>query len=242
MNVTYDFSDRVVLLTGAGGNLGSAAARAFFRAGAKLALLEYQRGVLESELPELAASQRVLPLEGLDVTNPEAVQRSVNTVVERFGRIDVLVNTVGGYQAGKPLHETGYDVWEKMMNLNAGSVFTMCHETLPYMLQQESGSVINIAAAPALKGSANSSAYGAAKTAVARLTESMAAEYKDQGIRVNALLPMVIDTPQNREAMPTADFSQWVTPEALAQVILFLASDAAEPVNGVLLPVFGRKV
>ncbi len=241
MNVTFDFSDQVVLVTGAGGNLGRAAAQAFYSAGAKLALLEYQRGVLQSALPELAPSERVLLLEGVDVTGAEAVRSSVRQAFDRFGRIDVLVNTVGGYQAGKPLHETGYDVWEKMMKLNAGSVFSMCHETLPYMLQQGRGSVISIAAAPALKGSANSSAYSASKSAVARLTESMAAEYKDQGIRVNALLPMVIDTPENRTAMPKADFSQWVTPEALAQVILFLASDASEPVNGVLLPVFGRK-
>lgn len=241
MNAKFDFSGKVVIVTGAAGNLGQAAAHAFEQAGARLALLEYARETLGGLFPALAGSADHLLVEGLDVTDAAAVKQTLQAVNEQLGRVDVLVNTVGGYKAGKPLHETDYATWDFMLNLNARSVFTMCRETLPYMVAQQSGKIISTAAAPALQGSANSSAYGAAKTAVARLTESMAAEYKDLNINVNAILPAAIDTPQNRAAMPNADFSKWVTPEAIARVILFLASDAAEPLNGVLLPVFGRR-
>lgn len=241
MNAAFDFKEQVVMITGAGGNLGQAAVNAFYQAGARLVLLEYAKGVLEGMFPELAQSEDHWLVEGLDVTDAQAVRTIIQQAIERFGRVDVLLNTVGGYKAGKPLHETSYETWDFMMQLNAKSVFTMCHEVLPYMVERRWGKIINISAAPALKGSANSSAYSAAKTAVARLTESMADEYKDLNINVNAILPSAIDTPQNREAMPKADFSKWVKPEALAQVILFLASDAAEPIHGVLLPVFGRR-
>jgi NAD(P)-dependent dehydrogenase (short-subunit alcohol dehydrogenase family) len=241
MNLNFDFSMQTVVITGAAGNLGQDIVHAFHQAGGRLALLNLSKGKLARIFPEIAQSPDHLLIEGLDVTDAQGVQTTIHQIVDHFGKIDILVNTVGGYQAGKPLHETDYETWDFMLNLNARSVFTMCHEVLPYMIERERGKIINVAAAPALKGSANSSAYSVAKTAVARLTESMAAEYKNLNINVNAILPSAIDTPQNRAAMPKADFSKWVTPEAIARVILFLASEAADPINGALLPVFGRR-
>ncbi len=241
MNVRFDFTGQVALVTGAGGNLGRAVGRAFLEAGASLALVELQVGVLPTIFPELVASPRGLLLEGVDVTQSEQAEESVQRTLTHFGRLDILVNTVGGYLAGQPLHETSLETWETMVTLNARSVFTMCKAALPPMIAQRRGKIVNVAAASALKGDANSAAYAASKAAVARLTESMAAEYKRLGINVNAVLPSILDTPQNRAAMPNADFSQWVTPEAMAQVILFLASEAARPLHGVLLPVFGTR-
>ncbi|GAB4496807.1 MAG: SDR family NAD(P)-dependent oxidoreductase [Anaerolineales bacterium] len=234
----FNFENQVVLITGASGNLGRATARAFARAGARVAILERDPKKALSALPRVNA----FAPDAVDVTDADSVAQAVAAVMTHYGRIDCLVNTVGGYQAGKPLHETSLETWQQMFDLNARSVFVVCRAVLPILLSQGSGKIVNVAAAAALKGGdANSSAYGAAKTAVARLTESMAAEYKRSGINVNAVLPAILDTPQNRSAMPNADFSTWVTPEAMADVILFLCSPLAAPIHGVLLPVFGTR-
>ncbi len=237
----YDFSDRVVLVTGASGNLGRAVLEAFHSAGCKVIAVDYQTGKMAALFPWLVSSPDTYLAEGMDVTQPDQVQSLVRESLDRYGRIDVLVNTVGGYRAGTPVHETPLETWEYMMNLNARSAFTVSRAVIPHMLSQGWGRIINIASSAALKGAANSAAYSAAKSAVARLTESMAAEYKRQGINVNAIIPGTIDTPQNREAMPDADYSQWVSPHVLARVILFLASEDADPISGALLPVYGKK-
>jgi NAD(P)-dependent dehydrogenase (short-subunit alcohol dehydrogenase family) len=160
--------------------------------------------------------------------------------IKRLGRIDVLVNAVGGFRAGTPLHETSLETWDFMLNLNARSVFIASRTVIPHMLAQGSGKIVSVAARPGLRGNAKMAAYSVSKSAVIRLTESMAAELKGAGINVNCILPGTIDTPQNRQAMPNADPSRWVKPEALADVILFLASDAAREVHGAALPVYGR--
>jgi NAD(P)-dependent dehydrogenase (short-subunit alcohol dehydrogenase family) len=154
--------------------------------------------------------------------------------------VDVLVNTVGGFRAGTPLHETPLETFDFMMNLNARTVYIAARAVLPPMLARGYGKIISIAARPGLEGRANQAAYAASKAAVLRLTESMAAEYKMKGINVNAVIPGTIDTPQNRAAMPDAEVSKWVQPESLADVIAFLASDLARDVHGVGLEVVGR--
>ena len=174
------------------------------------------------------------------MNEPEGAAQVITAAVDRFGTIDVLVNTVGGYRAGKPTHEIGVDTWDFMLKLNARSVFVMAEAVLPVMLEQGGGAIINTAARSALGARAKESAYAASKAAIARLTESMAAEYKSQNITANAIMPGTIDTPQNRDAMPNANFSKWVTPDAIAQVILFLASDAGRVISGGLIPVYGK--
>jgi NAD(P)-dependent dehydrogenase (short-subunit alcohol dehydrogenase family) len=154
-------------------------------------------------------------------------------------RIDVLCNIAGGFRMGQPVHEIGDDTWELMLGLNAKSVVNCARAVVPGMLASGRGKIINIGAIAGLSGKANMGAYIASKSAVIRLTESMAAELRERGINVNCVLPSTIDTPQNRKDMPKADHKRWVAPEALAEVVLFLASDAARAIHGASIPVAG---
>ncbi len=236
----FDFSNRVVMITGASGNLGTVVARAFQAAGAKLALVDRSPDRLSQLFPEMVNAPDHFFTPATNVTDPNAVGTMVEETISRLGKIDALVNTVGGYRAGTPLHETPLSDWDLMINLNARSVFVACRAVIPQMLRQKYGKIINIASRAALGGDAYHAAYSASKTAVVRLTESMAAELKESGINVNCVMPGIIDTPLNRAAMPDADYGKWVAPEAIADVILFLASDGARAVQGAAVPVYGR--
>ncbi len=235
-----DFPDRVVMVSGASGNLGQAVARAFCATGAHLVLLDHAADRLPGLFPELVSSPEHLLLASIDATDPASVEPAVEAALERFGRIDVLANTIGGYRAGTPVHETPLETWEFMLNLNARTAFVLSRAVVPPMRRRGYGKIVHVAARAALAGGARAAAYSASKSAVLRLVESMAAELRQEGINVNCVLPGTIDTPQNREAMPNADHSRWVTPAAIADVILFLASDAAGPVSGAAVPVYGR--
>lgn len=236
----FDFTDRVVVITGSAGNVGTAVAKAFAALGAKIALVDRSPGRLPELFPEIAGSPNHFIAPPTDVTDAESVAVAVREIHNRFGRIDVLVNTAGGYRAGTPLHETPLGDWDFMLNLNARSVFIVCREVIPHLLKQGKGKVINISSRAALGGDPYHAAYSVSKTAVVRLTESMAGELKDAGINVNCIMPGMIDTPQNRAAIPDGDFSKWVSPEAISDVILFLASDGARAINGAAVPVYGR--
>jgi NAD(P)-dependent dehydrogenase (short-subunit alcohol dehydrogenase family) len=233
----YDYSNRVVIVTGAAGNLGQAVARAFNNAGADIALADRGSGRLETTYADLAGSAHCFIAPAADLTDPGAVGAMVEAAYKHFGRLEILVNVAGGFRAGRPLHETPLSEWDLMLNQNARSVFITCQAVIPHMLRQGYGKIINIASRAALGGTAFQAAYSASKTAVVRLTESMAAELKDSGINVNCVMPGIIDTPPNRAAMPSADFSKWVTPQAVADVILFLASEGARAISGASLPV-----
>jgi NAD(P)-dependent dehydrogenase (short-subunit alcohol dehydrogenase family) len=235
----FDFSGQVVMVTGGVGNLGSATARAFLAAGAKVAAVDRAQDRLETTFADLVGSPDHYLAGNVDLTDPASAQAAVEETVKRLGRIDVLVNTVGGYRAGDPLHATPLDTLDFMINLNVRTLFIMSQAVIPHMLDQHSGKIVNISSRAGLEGKKNSAAYAAAKSAVIRLTESMSAELKASGINVNCILPGTIDTPQNRAEMPKADFDRWVTPEALASVILFLASGEARAVHGAALPVYG---
>jgi NAD(P)-dependent dehydrogenase (short-subunit alcohol dehydrogenase family) len=184
-----DFTGRVVMITGASGNLGNATGRAFLEAGAKLALVDRHEEQLLKTFPELINEPDCFMSGCADLTLQKEVDQVVTAAIGYFNQIDILVNTVGGY--------------------------------------------------PGLKGVANASAYSASKSAVIRLVESASAEVKKQGININCILPGTIDTPQNREAMPYAEFSRWVTPKSIADVIMFLASDAGRDIHGAAIPVYG---
>ena len=239
-SIHFDFSNQVVAITGAAGNLGIATARAFQAANAQLVLLDRAADRLPQLFPELAASSDHYLAGGVDVNDADAVANVVTETLKRFGHVDALVNTAGGYRAGMPLHETPPGDWDFLMNLNGRSVFTVSRAFIPAMLKQSSGKIVNIASRGALAGDAGSAIYSASKSVVMRLTESLAAELKGHGINVNCILPGLIDTPPNRAAMPKADFGKWVTPEVLAQVIMFLCSEAAAAIHGAALPVYGR--
>jgi len=236
----FDFSNQVIVVTGGAGNLGAATARAFYRAGARVAVVDRQREmaaeVLGSDVPEGDYCAYVAG----NLMDENSVVGIAETIMSRFGRIDVLVNVAGGYRAGKSLHETPLETWEFMMNLNARTVFLMSRAVIPHMLARGRGKIVSVAARAALQGTAGSGPYVASKMAVIRLTEAMAEELGGQGVNVNCILPGRMDTPANRAAQPDADFSTWVTPESMASVILFLASDFARDVNGAAVPVYGR--
>jgi NAD(P)-dependent dehydrogenase (short-subunit alcohol dehydrogenase family) len=236
----FDFSDKVVLVTGAGGNLGGAVARAFYAGGAGVVLVDRSTGRLTALYPPEQFTPARVHFAAADLTDEASVTALVASALDRFGRIDILANTVGGYRAGTPVHETPLETWDFMLTLNARTAFLISKAVIPTMLAQRYGKIIHVAARGGLMGTARHSAYAASKSAVIRLTETLAAELRHEGINVNCVLPGTIDTPQNRAEAPGADYSKWVAPEAIADVILFLASDAARAVNGAAVPVYGR--
>lgn len=235
-----DFANKVVVITGAAGNLGSAVARAYQEHGAKMVLVDRSEEILRQQFSDLVGSPNHLLMGPVDLTDPTSIEEMVAEVIKRFGRVDILVNTVGGYRAGTPLHETPVETLDFMFNLNVRTMFLTSKAVIPYMLKNGSGKILSIAARPGLAGRATMAAYSASKSAVFRLTESMSAELKDEGINVNCVIPGTIDTPQNRKDMPDANFGQWVQPESLADVILFLTSHAARDIHGAAIPVYGR--
>lgn len=222
-----EFDKRVVVITGAAGALGRAATDYFADAGAKLALLD----IAEIDSPHYS---RVC-----NVTDAAACQAAVADIETNLGAIDVLANIAGGFAMGEAVHETSADTWDFMMGLNAHSVLNMARAAVPGMLERGRGKIVNMGAGVGQQAAAQLGAYSASKSVVIRLTEAMSAELKESGINVNCILPSVIDTPANREGMPDADFSKWVRPEAMAAVIGFLASSAADPIHGAALPVNG---
>jgi NAD(P)-dependent dehydrogenase (short-subunit alcohol dehydrogenase family) len=235
----FDFSDRVAVVTGAAGILGGAVAKALQAAGARLVLVDRAPDRLPRLFPELADSPDHFLATGVDLTDENAVTGMVSQALERFGRIDVLVNCAGGYRGGSPVHETPLELWDFLLDLNLRTAVVASKAVVPAMLQQGHGKIVNVAARSGLQGRRNSAAQSASKSGVIRLTECMSAELKKKGVHVNCIVPSTMDTPQNRQDMPNADTSRWVEPEALADAILFLASDAARAVHGVALPVYG---
>lgn len=235
----FDFSGSVALVTGAAGNLGRAVSRAFQAHAARTVLVDRDATRLQQVFPDLQGSRDHLLAEGIDLMAAGALDGVVTQAVELFGRVDILVNTVGGFRAGTPVHETPLETWDMLLDLNLRTSLVAARAVVPTMLAQRHGKIVTIAARAAMNGAANMAAYSAAKAAVVRLTESLAAELRDAGINVNCVLPGTLDTPQNRQDRPDADTAKWVAPEAVADVVLFLASDAARAVHGAAVPAFG---
>ena len=228
-------SSRTVFITGAAGNLGRAIAAAFEERGANLVLVGRTK---ESLAPLGAESERRLFV-AADLLDPPALDSAVRLARARFGRVDVLCNIAGGFRMGWPVHETSDKDWDFLMDINARTLLHSVRAVVPQMIEAGGGKIVNVGAFAAQKGAAQMGAYVAAKSAVIRLTETMAAELRDRNINVNCVLPTIIDTPENRAAMPKADPSRWVAPADLANVIVFLASDEARAIHGAALPVTG---
>jgi NAD(P)-dependent dehydrogenase (short-subunit alcohol dehydrogenase family) len=230
----------VTIITGATGNLGAATARVFQQAGARTVLVGHSPDGLREEFPDLAGSKDHLLVGGVDLSDPASLGGLIEKTLAKFGRVDALVNTVGGYRGGKPVQETDLADWDFLFNVNLRTTLLCCRAVIPPMLKQQRGRIINVASRNGLSGSADYAAYSASKSAVLRLTESLAEELKAANINVNCIMPGTIDTPQNRAAMPNADFSKWVEPAAIADVIAFLASDSARAIQGAAVPVYGK--
>ncbi len=236
MGTDLDFAGHTVLVTGATGNLGRAVAAAFAARGASLGLLDRNADRLEAAYGKATGQLLYLPTDLLDAAQVEA---AASSAMDRFGRIDVLCNIAGGFRMGAPVHETTDADWNFLFDINARALLHAARAVVPRMLSAGSGKVINVGAFSAQKGAASMGAYVASKSAVIRLTETMAAELREKNINVNCVLPTTIDTPENRAAMPKADPGRWVAPQDLASVIVFLASPAAKAVHGAALPVTG---
>lgn len=224
-----------VMITGAAGHLGRAVAAAFGARGAHLVLVDRDAGALKRAFGEPTDA---LLLE-LDLLDAQEVRDGTIRALTRFGRIDVLCHLAGGFRMGEAVHETSADTWQFLMDLNAQSLLNVAHSVVPHMLEFGRGRIVTVGAAVAQKGAGQMGAYSASKSALIRLTEAMSAELKDRNINVNCVLPSIIDTADNRRTMPDADPARWVAPEALADVIAFLASDTARAIHGAVIPVTG---
>jgi len=225
-----------VVVTGASGNLGRAVAQAFSERGDNLVLVASRRESLVAAFGGDEPRRLIAPANLLDRNEVDA---AVKSSIARFGRIDVLCNIAGGFRMGPPVHETSDDDWSAMFDINVHTMLNMVRAVVPHMLGAGAGRIINVGASSAQKGAAQMGAYIAAKSAVIRITETMAAELRAKGINVNCVLPTIIDTPENRAAMPDADPKRWVAPADLARVFVFLASDAARAIHGAAIPVSG---
>jgi NAD(P)-dependent dehydrogenase (short-subunit alcohol dehydrogenase family) len=237
-----DFSNKVALLTGAGGGWGRAVVVAFLHAGASVVVAERpevcaQRESWKAELGEPGKRLTLLPG---NVFDEASVEEMVQQVLSQHSHLDVLVNMVGGFAAGQPVHEMDLETWERMLQLNLRSAFLCSKHAARPMIQQHWGRIINISSRAGVQPGPKAAAYAASKAAVISLTESQAEELKNDFITVNAVLPSIVDTPANREAMPKADFSRWPQGEEIAPVIVFLASEEAKLISGAAIPVYGR--
>ena len=229
-------SARVVMITGAAGNLGRATAKVFGAAGDRLVLVDRQLDALGKAFGP-AGDSRLFGV--VDLLDGEAAAGIARAAAQRFGRIDALCNIAGGFHMGEPVHETSERDWTFMMDLNARTVLNMTRAVVPHMLARGGGKIVNIGSFAAQHGAARMGAYVASKAAVIRLTESMSAELRANGINVNCVLPTIIDTPENRKSMPDADPKKWVAPEDLAGILEFLCSERARAIHGAAIPVTG---
>ncbi len=228
--------DRVVLVAGATGALGRAVTAGFSQTEARLVLL----GRSQERLAGLAdlPPERLFPI-AADVTQEREVERLVGAVMERFGRLDVLLNTVGGWSGGRRVADTPTEEWERMMGLNLRSAFFLSRAVIPPMLEAGWGRIIHVSSKTAVSPRAKQAAYAVSKMGLITLTETIAAEVKGTGVTANVVLPSIMDTPANRRAMVKADPARWVPPERIAAVMRFLCSDAAASINGARIPVYG---
>jgi NAD(P)-dependent dehydrogenase (short-subunit alcohol dehydrogenase family) len=233
------FSGKVALVAGGTGGLGRSVSLAFLEEGAAVVVTYRKKD--EFVALQNATGRHGARLEGqsVDATNEAAVRALVDGIAASHGRLDVLVNTIGGYSGGTPLWELETQTYEKMFALNLHAGYLLARATVPVMLRQGSGAIVNVAAKAAVDHAAGAAAYAASKAAALALIDSLAADVKGKGVRVNSILPSIIDTEANRRAIPKGDFAKWPKPEDIARVILFLCSDEAKVVHGAAIPVYG---
>lgn len=226
---------KVVAITGGFGSLGVAVGRHFKASGWRLALIDRSR----QPFSEIPAQEGQLLLGGVELTDAEAARRSIDAVMSSLGQLDALINVAGGFR-WETVEAGDLGTWDLMYQMNVRTAVTMSKAALKALSSRGDGRIVNIAAGAAIKASAGMGSYAASKAGVMRFTEALADEMKDKGVTVNAILPSIIDTPQNRKDMPDADFTRWVKPERLAEVIFFLTSPAAQDITGAAIAVNGR--
>jgi NAD(P)-dependent dehydrogenase (short-subunit alcohol dehydrogenase family) len=234
--MAYDFSGKVVLITGGTGALGRAVAQAFGTSNATTVvtyIIEEEREDVKSKIKTIAELVKA------DITKEDQAKKLVSHVIKTYDRIDVLVNVVGGYLGSKTVAELDETEWDKMMSMNLKSAFLISKHVIPLMVAAKHGKIVHISSRTGLKSDGYDSAYSASKSGLIRLVESISEEVKEHNINVNCILPSIIDTEANMNAMPNSDFSKWVKTEDLANLVLFLCSDEAKVINGAAIPAYG---
>jgi len=234
-----NMTDKVMLVTGPAGNLGKAVVKKFVSEGAHMILVDRHSDRLYSSFPEMANTSEHLLIPSIDLVDRSQVDSIIERCIGLNNRIDGLINTAGGFQMGEKTHETTNENWDFMLDINLKTIINLSSAVIPQMLNQKYGKIVTIGARLAYNGKPRMGPYSVAKAGVLRLTETMSAEYRSQGINVNCVIPGTIDTPQNREMMSGADTTKWVTPESLAEVIYFLCSENAKDIHGAAIPVYG---
>jgi NAD(P)-dependent dehydrogenase (short-subunit alcohol dehydrogenase family) len=238
MNV--NLQSKTALIAGGTGGLGRAVSLAFLEAGAHVSVTYRKQDELAALKSELGTRASSISAYSTDVTDDVDVQTAVKNILSVNGRIDFLVNTVGAYAGGVKLWDVDPNIFEQMLSLNLRSGYLLARNVAPIMLKQKSGAIVNVAAKAAFDHAAGASAYAASKAAAVAMMDCLAEDLRGTGIRVNSVLPSIIDTAPNRQAMPGADFSKWPKPEDIARVILFLCSDDARLIHGAAVPVYGN--
>jgi NAD(P)-dependent dehydrogenase (short-subunit alcohol dehydrogenase family) len=238
MNISFE--GKVVLVAGGTGGLGRAVSLAFVSEGAKTVVTYRSDAEFAALQKDAGAAGSMLEGHRIDVTDEAAVGQLVNQVVGRYGRLDAMVNTVGGYAGGIKLWDLETKTLEQMLALNLRSGYALSRAAVAPMLKQKFGAIVNVAAKAAVDHGGGAAAYAASKAAAVAMMDSLAADVKGTGVRVNSILPSIIDTEANRRAMPGSDFASWPKPEDIAKVILFLCSEDARVVHGASIPVYGE--
>ena len=235
------FSGMTVLVSGGTGGLGRAVSLAFLAEDANVVVTYRKQDEFLMLKREAGAATNKLSGNVVDVTDEAQVRELVDQIVSQQGRLDVLVNTVGAFAGGTKLWESDSKVFDTMLALNLRSGYVLSKSVVPVMLKQKQGAIVNIASKAAVEHAAGAFAYVASKAAAVAMMDSLAEDLKGTGVRVNSVLPSIIDTEANRRAMPKADFAKWPKPEEIAKVVLFLCSDDAAVIHGASLPVYGSQ-
>jgi NAD(P)-dependent dehydrogenase (short-subunit alcohol dehydrogenase family) len=238
--MSAQFSDKIVLVAGGTGGLGHPVSLAFLQEGAKVVVTFRNQREFDALKSEAAENGPSLEGHSVDVTDETAVRQLIGGILSEHGRLDVLVNAVGAYAAGVPLWQLESKVFDRMLALNLRSGFVLARAVVPAMLKQKSGVIINVASKSAVNHAAGAAAYAASKAAAVAMMDSLAADLMGTGVRVNSILPSIIDTEANRKAIPNADFAKWPKPEDIARVILFLCGEDAKLIHGAAVPVYGN--
>jgi NAD(P)-dependent dehydrogenase (short-subunit alcohol dehydrogenase family) len=231
--------EKVALITGATGAVGNVVSARMAEAGYRLVLTARGKETLEKLAEQLKANKNWVITYAADITDPDSVAKLVETARRTWGGVDILVNIAGGWKGGKLFEEVTDEEWDAALRLNLQTAFLINRAVIPHMAQQKWGRIINFASKAAVSPGPRQAAYNVSKAAVIVLTQSIAAEYRRKGVAANVILPSIIDTPANREQMPDMDYSRWVTPEQLAELILFLCTEEGGSLHGASIPVYG---
>ena len=244
----YDFSNKTILITGGTGALGRILLKSFLFQNSKTIVVTYRN---EKEMQDLKTDlfktkdyssenvSNIIDFIKIDISKDNEIKKLISYISEKYGQIHILINVVGGYIGGKSILELTDSQWDKMIDINLKTAFLISKNIIPIMVTNRYGKLVHISSRSGIKAQGKDAAYASSKAGLIRFIESASEDVKDYNININCVLPTIIDTEANRKAMPNADYSRWVKPEDLSNVILFLCSDDSKIINGSAIPTYG---